>query len=533
VTAAHTVEAVRRAELAADPGLADRPAGQDGPLMLRAAAGLAAVVAGEVRARRGRLYGARVVLLVGSGSNGGDALHAGARLAAGGAQVVAVLAGARAHAGGLAALRAAGGLVLPGAAPAGGGRSHHGGGQDGERGGSAAGSALARADVVLDGLLGTGGRPGLDASAAALVGAVPAGALVVAVDVPSGVAADGGELPRDDRGRPACVHADLTVALGTAKPALLLPPASRAAGRVVVVDIGLDPGELGPAAVEELDAEQAALLWPVPGPQDDKYSRGVLGVVAGGDTYTGAALLCTTAAVLSGAGMVRYVGPPRPTDLVRQRLPEVVPGAGRVQAWAVGSGVDPDDDAQAGAVARALAAAVDDAVPCLLDAGALPALASHVRTSGPLDPARTSVLLTPHAGELARLLTDLGGREVERPAVEGRPGEHVLHAARATGAVVLLKGSTTLLAAPDGRLRSQTDGPGWLGTAGAGDVLAGVAGTLLAAGLDPFDAGALATAVHGRAAALASGGGPLHAEAVARAVPGVVAHLLTRREWPS
>ncbi|TNM69856.1 bifunctional ADP-dependent NAD(P)H-hydrate dehydratase/NAD(P)H-hydrate epimerase [Streptomyces sp. NP160] len=527
MTSAHTVEAVRRAEAAADPGLPDRPPAQDGPLMLRAAAGLASVVAGEVRRRRGRLYGARVALLVGVGSNGGDALHAGARLAAGGAQVVALLAGPRAHAGGLAALRAAGGRVLPAAAPT-----------DGDHGRrrAAARSALAGADVVLDGLLGTGGRPGLDASASALVAAVPAGALVVAVDVPSGVAADSGELPRDPRGRPACVHADVTVTFGTAKPALLLPPAVRAAGRVVVVDTGLDPAVLGPAAVEELEPEQAALLWPVPGPQDDKYSRGVLGVVAGGDTYTGAALLCTTAAVLSGAGMVRYVGPPRPTDLVRQRLPEVVPGAGRVQAWAVGSGVDPDDGAQAAAVSDALAAALDDGVPALLDAGALPALAARLRDTGPLDPRRTAVLLTPHAGELARLLSGLDGpdgEEVDRTAVEGRPLEHAQRAARATGAVVLLKGSTTLLGAPDGRVRSQTDGPGWLGTAGAGDVLAGVAGTLLAAGLDPFDAGALATAVHGRAAALASGGGPLHAEAVARAVPGVVAHLLTRREWPS
>lgn len=522
MTAAHTVEAVRRAEQAADPGLAGRPSGHDGPLMLRAAAGLAAVVAGEVRRRRGRLYGTRAVLLVGPGSNGGDALHAGARLAAGGVHVVALQSGARAHAGGLAALRAAGGRVLPAAAD-----------------GAAARSALAAADVVLDGLLGTGGRPGLDASASALVEAVPARALVVAVDVPSGVAAGSGELPRHADGRPACVHADVTVTFGTAKPALLLPPASRAAGRVVVVDIGLDPAVLGPAAVEELDPEQAALLWPVPGPDDDKYSRGVLGVVAGGDTYTGAALLCTTAAVLAGAGMVRYVGPPRASDLVRQRLPEVVPGPGRVQAWAVGSGVDPDDDAQAGPVAHALAAATPDdgtdGVPCLLDAGALPALVRRVRERGPLDPARTSVLLTPHAGELARLLTDLGDGDgqVERAAVEDRPLEHAQRAARRTGAVVLLKGSTTLVVTPGGRVRSQTDGPGWLGTAGAGDVLAGVAGTLLAAGLDPFDAGALATAVHGRAAVAASGGGPLHAEAVARAVPGAVAHLLTRREWPS
>jgi len=528
VTRAHDVAAVRRAEHAADPELA---AGSD-RLMTRAAAGVAAVVAGELRrggaaAASAGVYGARVVLLVGPGSNGGDALHAGARLAARGAAVTALRSSDRVHAGGLAALLAAGGRVV------------------GPHDAAPARRALQDADLVVDGLLGVGGRPGLDERSAALVAAVPAGVFVVAVDLPSGVDAESGELPDGP-----CVHADLTVALGSAKPALLLPPAAGAtAGRVVVVDIGLDPGVLGEPAVSELDAPAAAALWPVPGPGDDKYSRGVLGVVAGGDTYTGAALLCTGAAVRAGAGMVRYSGPPRPTELVRQHLPEVVPGAGRVQAWAVGSGVDPDDDAQAPAVAEALRAAVDDGVPCLLDAGALPALVARVREHGPLDPATTRVLLTPHAGELARLLTELGpgsaeelgSGPVDRGTVTARPLAHARAAARATGATVLLKGSTTLVVEPPGapaagpagrpRVRAQTDGPGWLGTAGAGDVLAGVAGVLLAAGLDPLDAGSLATAVHGRAAVAASAGGPLHAEAVSLALPGVVAHLLTTGEW--
>jgi hydroxyethylthiazole kinase-like uncharacterized protein yjeF len=250
-------------------------------------------------------------------------------------------------------------------------------------------------------------------------------------------------------------------------------------------------------------------------------------VVAGGNTYTGAALLCVGAAVRAGAGMVRYLGPPRPTELVRQRFPEVVPGEGRVQAWVAGPGIDPEDGDQAPAVAAALSSGL----PCLIDAGALVALSELVEEHGPLT---GQALLTPHAGELASLLSRLDtwlGDGVLRTDVEARPLEHARTAAEATGATVLLKGATTLVVAPDGRVRAQTDGPGWLGTAGAGDVLAGIAGVLLAGGLDPLDAGAVATAVHGRAAAAASAGGPLHADAVSAAVPGVVARLLTTGAW--
>jgi len=144
------------------------------------------------------------------------------------------------------------------------------------------------------------------------------------------------------------------------------------------------------------------------------------------------------------------------------------------------------------------------------------------------------VLLTPHAGELARLLSALDtelGPDVDRAFVEAHPLLCAVAAAEASGATVLLKGATTLVAEPGGRVRAQSDGVPWLGTAGAGDVLAGIAGTLLAAGLAPLDAGSVAAAVHGRAARAASGGGPVHAEAVSAAVPAVVAHLLTTGEW--
>lgn len=486
---AHTVAAVRSAEAAAMSCL---PAGA---LMQRAAAALAAVVADELtssqRPGRSGVYGARVVLLVGTGSNGGDALYAGARLARRGARVDALQIADDVHRDGAHALRRAGGSLRPMS--------------QGER-------LLAGADVVVDAILGIGGRPGLQGAAADAVRLAPPEATVVAVDLPSGVDPDTGEVGEVGEVGAVTVHADVTVTFGTAKPALLLPPAAHRAGRVEVVDIGLDHGELGEAAVARLTRDDLAAAWPWPGPDDDKYRRGVLGVVAGGSTYTGAALLAVGSAVRAGAGMVRYVGPRAPTDLVRAHWPQAVPGDGRVQAWAVGSGVDPADGEQREHVERALASDR----PCVVDAGALE-LVGH---------RRAATLLTPHAGELARLLTRLEGRPVERADVEHAPLAHARRAADALDATVLLKGSVTIVVPPgDGTVLAQDDGPAWLASAGSGDVLAGLAGTLLAAGLEPATAGAVAAAVHGRAGSRASGGGPLDAVRLLDAIPAVVRDL--------
>ncbi len=478
---AHDVATIRAAEQAAREQL------PPGTLMDRAAAALAAAVR-RVLARTGRpAYGRRVVVLVGPGDNGGDALLAGALLARRGARVDALLVAGRAHERGLAALRASGGGV--GAEPA---------------------AALAAADVVVDGMLGIGGRPGLQGAAVALVralDALPQRPPVVAVDLPSGLDAASGTLTGSH------LRADLTVTFGTRKPCLLLPPAAAAAGEVELAELGVD---FGPGhEVERLEADELARLWPVPGAHDDKYRRGVVGVVAGGPTYTGAALLCTGAAVRSGAGMVRYVGPGAATDLVRAHWPEVVPGAGRVQAWVLGPGLDADaQDGQRAATEQALAGDL----PCVVDAGALAAV-----RPGRFAP----TLLTPHAGELARLLSALD-RPTERPDVEADPAAHVRRAAEVTGVTVLLKGSVTLVAAPGRPLRSCPEGPAWLATAGSGDVLAGIAGTLLATGLDPLDAGPLAVAAHGRAGVIASGGGPVSAGTLLAAVPDAVRSLLAR-----
>lgn len=435
-----------------------------GTLMQRAAAGLAAAVADLL----GGVYGRRVVLLVGPGDNGGDALHAGALLARRGASVEAWLLADRAHEAGLAALRRAGGRV---AAP----RPLRAG----------------AVDVVVDGILGIGGRPGLSPQVAEAVIPISRSIPFVAVDVPSGVDVDTGER--------AGMHlqADLTVTFGTHKIAHLADPAAQACGVVELVDIGLDLPE---APVESLGEADVARLLPPPRPDAQKYTRGVVGVRAGSETYPGAALLAVAGANTGLAGMVRYVG--RAAETVKQHHPEVV-GAGRVQAWVVGPGGGEDAE-------QHLAEALEDDVPLVVDADAL----RHV--SGPLPRA----VLTPHAGELAAMLG------VERQDVEAAPLRHATGAAERFGGVVLLKGRRTVVAGP--RVRITTVGPSWLATAGAGDVLSGLIGSLLAIGLSPFDAASVGSWLHGAAATLASGGGPITATDVARAIPAVVRDLAVR-----
>jgi hydroxyethylthiazole kinase-like uncharacterized protein yjeF len=288
---AYAVTDVRGAEEAAMAAL------PEGELMQRAAAGLAEVVAARVR-RDGH-----VVAVVGGGNNGGDALYAAARLAEAGLAVGVVTVSEHAHAGGLEAALAAGVEVVASL---------------GEQAAPEAARLLAAADLVLDGVLGIGGRPGLPAPAQAVLDLVPDEAWVVAVDLPSGADPGGEERSADT------VFADETVTFGVAKPVHLLPATEATVGRLTVVDIGLHV-ETSPA-VQRLTHDDVPGLWPVPGPGDDKYSRGVLGVVAGGEHYTGAALLSVTAAVCAGAGMVRYVGPPTPTSLVRAQVPEAVHG---------------------------------------------------------------------------------------------------------------------------------------------------------------------------------------------------------------
>jgi hydroxyethylthiazole kinase-like uncharacterized protein yjeF len=264
------------------------------------------------------------------------------------------------------------------------------------------------------------------------------------------------------------------------------------------------------------DADAAAWIA-VPGPGDDKYSRGVLGVVTGSTRYPGAAVLTVEAALRTGVGMLRYLGPERPTDLVLARRPEAVTTEGRVQAWLLGSGIDVDErDAD---TLRRMDAAATSTLPVVLDAGALQ---FHDRTTGP-------AVLTPHAGELARLLG------VDRAAVDADPPGFAERAAAELDATVLLKGHTTYVVGP-GIALSVHPAPAWLATAGAGDALGGILGALVATHADEIaaDASALArlaataAVVHGLAAARASAGGPFTVLQLCAAVPSVVAGLLAR-----
>jgi hydroxyethylthiazole kinase-like uncharacterized protein yjeF len=471
----------------------------DDTLIRKAAAGLAVVCAEVLRERTGGVNGRRVVLLVGTGNNGADALVAGVHLRQRGAKVEALLMGADAYRPGLTALKTGHGTAINCRSDA---------------GRVAALSALAVADLVVDGIVGERGAGGLRAPADELVAAIPPGVPVVAVDLPSGVDPDTGEVSGPH------VRADVTVTFGSFKPCLLLPPASHAVGRLVFVDVGL-AGELPTEPpVRRLTPYGVAARWPVPARTDHKYTRGVLGVVAGSDTYPGAAVLAALGAVRAGVGIVRYIGPPRVTDHVLMAVPEAVPGLGRVQAWLLGSGVESDAE-QDSAISQAL----DSGLPCVVDAGALEECVRS-RAAGSRPVGADGILLTPHAGELARMLEMLG-HGVKRSEVEDRPMFHALWLAREAEATVLLKGSTTLIADPAGRLSSQDDGPSWLATAGSGDVLAGIAGALMASGVGAMDAGAMAALVHGLAGARASGGGPIAASGIAEATPATIADLLS------
>jgi hydroxyethylthiazole kinase-like uncharacterized protein yjeF len=430
--------------------------------------------AGHAVARRavrlmGGTYGRRVVVVAGRGSNGADGRVAAALLEQRGARTTVVDA-ARAP------------------------------------------DELDPCDLVIDAAFGTGFRGSY------LAPEPPPGAKVLAVDVPSGVSADIGT---------ACagaVRADATVTFAALKPGLLFGDGPGLAGDVEVADIGIDIGEPACHLVEDADVT----AWLPPRQRNDHKWRSAVFVAAGSPGMVGAALLCTSAAMRAGAGMVR-LGVPGvdPYDLpVSEAVVRLLPGGdfsgallddiARCRALVIGPGLGTSP----GTVTAVRRLVVDAALPLVIDADGLNALGTVEDAANIFARRRTPAVLTPHEGEYARLLGARPGHD--------RIGA-ALDLAERLRSVVLLKGSTTVVATPAGKVLIAAAGSSRLATAGTGDVLAGVIAAFLARGLDALHAAALAAHVHGRASQRG------HAEGlVAGDLPDLIAaELSDRRESAS
>jgi NAD(P)H-hydrate epimerase len=398
----------------------------------------AAVARAAVRLLGGT-YGRRVVVVAGKGNNGNDGRDAARRLRARGVAVRVVDA-------------------------------------------ADAPEVLPAADLVIDAAYGTGFRGDFEAPAP------PPGALVLAVDIPSGVDGLSGTAGE------GVVAADATVTFAALKPGLVLPPGLELAGEVTVADIGLDVAR----ASAHLVGAAAVAGWLPDRPVVAHKWQSAVWVVAGSPGMGGAASLTASAAARTGAGYVRVSTPggpaaDLPTEAVRVDLPadgwadEVIDGLDRFSSLVIGNGMGTSEPV-AEAIRRVVAAATAAGLPTVVDADGLTALGTDA--AGIVG---TATVLTPHDGEFARL-------------AGGPPGDDRLDAARTlarrTGAVVLLKGRATVVASPDGSVLVTTTGDEQLATAGTGDVLAGVIAALLAQGLPAARAAAAGAFLHGRAGAL-------------------------------
>lgn len=436
-----------------------------------------------------------VTVLCGPGNNGGDGFVIARRLAEAGWPVRVALLGERASLRGDAAAAAAawtGPVEL--ATP----------------------ETLDGAALVVDALFGAGLSRPLDGLARALVKAM-AGRAVVAVDVPSGVHGDTGAVLG------VAPAAALTVTFFRLKPGHLLLPGRALCGETVLADIGIPPALLD--AIRPRTLVNGPALWgarhPWPRLDGHKYQRGHA-VVLGGARMTGAGRLASRAALRAGAGLVTLACPPEAVLAYSLGTAAVIVEPVAVDADFSALLADPRRNAVllgpgAGTgpqTAARVLAALDAGKACVLDADALTAFTEAPASL--LDRLTASCLLTPHEGEFARLF----------PA-EARVGGDKLTRARAaaarSGAVVLLKGADTVIAAPDGRAAINANAPPDLATAGAGDALAGIALGLLAQGMDAFDAACAAAWLHGEAATAVGPG--LIADDLPDALPGVLRRL--------
>jgi NAD(P)H-hydrate epimerase len=443
--------------------------------LMRAAGAGVATSAGRML---GRVYGARVVIVCGKGNNGGDGLVAARFLARRGAKVTVVpAAGEPKTAAATIALRALDGRV---------------------RGMDSLAAEIARSDLAIDALLGVGITRAPDGMVREGIRALNVATCpVLSIDVPSGLDSDGGTVPGE------AVRASRTVSLGGYKPGLLFADGAALAGRIEIADIGL-PEDLQTGAAVALERSDVAALLPERPAGANKYRSGMTVLVCGSRAMPGAASLVAGAAVRAGSGISVLASPASVCAIAVQRTPEIVTvplddgfdgvfdekgldpvreKLARASALAVGPGLTRHP-----ATAEAVRTLVrETVVPLVLDADGLNAFEGNVDL---LAGRRAPAVLTPHDGEFARLV---GG------AVTDRLRDAGMLAGR-TGCVVLLKGSGTVIAAPDGRLAVNACGGSNLASAGMGDVLTGIIAAFLARGLDAFDAAACAAFVHGTAA---------------------------------
>ncbi len=425
-----------------------------------------AAVARAARDMLGGTYGRRVVVLVGKGNNGNDGRVAARRLAAAGIRVTVIEA-----------------AQAPGSLP--------------------------RCDLAIDAAYGTGFRGTFEAPTT-----TAPRPLVLAVDIPSGVSGLTGEAG----GRP--MAATRTVTFAALKPGLLLGDGPALAGEVTVVDIGLDTSSASAHLVEASDVSR----WLPARPRSSHKWRTACWIIAGSPGMTGAAHLASRAAQRAGAGYVRLSSPGvaddpmKPTEAVGHPLPAEqwdsdIPGdIERFAALAVGPGLG-TAPATADAIRRVVG---DTKIAALVDGDGLTAIgAQAAEVLNHRHPSAGPVVLTPHDGEFARLAGE-------------PPGPDRLAAARSlatdVGAVVLLKGPTTIVATPDGQVLVTTTGDARLATAGTGDVLTGTIAALLAQGLQGHEAAAAGAFLHGRAGALAWRRGLVAGDLVDR-LPAALAEL--------
>lgn len=500
---AYSVSAIRAAE---EPVVATAERAKPDGLMQQAARAVADVALSLVSG----IAAPRVLILAGSGGNGGDGLYAGAFLAEAGVQVEAMATSPS-------------GSTLPRATEA-----FH------AAGGVLVDAPTSPVHVVIDAIAGLGLSTGLAPELAGVVDAmVAAGAKVLAVDVPSGISPDTGD--------PFGPHitADVTVTFGALRFAHTV---SAYCGDVVVADIGIAESlhAMDGPRVYAYRAVPAAHEWPdtvapiptippigsmEPQPTDHKYSGGVVGLLAGSELYPGAGVLCVAGAVRATPAMVRYVGAAR--EFVLHAIPEVIASslatAGKVQAWVAGPG---------GATETELLDLIRRPIPLLIDADGIRLLAKSTQLIDALRHREHPTVLTPHDGEFATLVAAIG---IPEPATTNRLAA-CHEAAQALGVIIVLKGRRTLIAPPHGPITSIDAGHSWSATPGSGDVLAGVMGAWLArhAAQGKPLAEAIAIAVHlcADAAWLSAhtefGVAPTSASRIASAIPAATARLSNR-----